>query len=275
MADAFTKHLQQFGYNAIALPTARFSALSLVYELRGKRGWLNDFDALSEGATGQAPPVSPPSMEPDFSGKVVRSLDASGTLNVLGGLISALGGGTLGLSGGLQRASTVTFQYGDVTMVDVSPVRLDKFLRTAPAPAADELLGRYLDDNLWVATRVLRSRRFTIALQDSRGTSLGLDIPVIQNMIGAAVKVEHSVAIEGAISFTGTQDVSFAFQAYLVERKGAGMTLYPSRAGEVRTREFFFADEDIAEAKLLPPQPIDDGEGLLFDVDTMEGAEAR
>jgi hypothetical protein len=268
MADAFTKHLVQFGYTAIALPTSRFGALSLIFELNTKRGWLNDFDSLVNGAPGTPPPVSAPSVEPDFSGKVVRSLGASGTLNVLGGLIGALGGGTLGLRGGLERASTVTFQYGQVSMVDVSPVKLDTFLRTAPAPASNALLGRYLDDNLWVATRVLRSRSFTIGVQDSRGVTLGLEVPVIQNMIGAAVSVEKSTKIDGAISFSGEQDISFAFQAYLIEREKGLMTLRPARAGSPATRELFTKGIESSDSAMPIPQTIDAGDGLLFDANT-------
>jgi hypothetical protein len=263
MADSFTKHLRERGFNAIALPTSSFGALSLVYEFHGRRGWSNDFEHLVQNQA--APPtVQGPTQEPDLSGKVVNKLEASGTLSVLGGLISALGGGTLGVKGGFEKASTITFEYGQVSMVQVSEAGLDAYLRAGTPPPKDSLLGKYLTDHLYVATRVLRSRSFTVSAQDSKGQAIGLDIPVIQNAVGAKVSVERSSSSDTKIVFKGDVDVSFAFQAFLVEQSGGKLSIKPTKAGTIETRKAINFDEVQGEDELRPTL-IDADEALVLD----------
>jgi hypothetical protein len=179
--------------------------------------------------------VTAPVAYPGLSGKVVRSSDVGGSLKILSGLIGALGGGTLGLDAQFKSGSTVTFEYGNVTMTEISPVALEQYLRSGEAPPEDSLLGRYLSDHLFIATRVLRARKFSINVQRSNGQSIGVDLPVIQNAVGAAIKVTHSGEAEATITFEGDQDVAFAFEAYWVREDDGELYLQPTKAGKVGT----------------------------------------
>jgi hypothetical protein len=241
MADAFTKHLADLGLTAIALPNGVFGPLSLIYEWHGRRGWSNDFGALVQNGAGSPPPVSAPAAFPDLSGKVVHSSDVKGGLSILSGLIGALGGGTLGIKGGFESASTIEFQYSSVTMVEVSAVGLENFIASGSPPSPDTLLGRYLGDHLFVATRVLRSREFLISAQQSSGQSIALDVPVLQQAVGANVAVEKKDASSFKIGFKGDQDVSFAFVPYWIRLKTKGgkstMYLQPTKPGGVSTTQ--------------------------------------
>jgi hypothetical protein len=256
MADAFTKHLANLGFTAVALPNSVFGPLSLVYEYHGRRGWSNDFGALVQGATNAVPAVSPPIGYPDLSGKVIHSSDVKGALSILSGLIGALGGGTLGLKGGFESASTIEFEYSQVTMTEVSPVTLEQFLQSGAPPSMDGLLGRYLDDHLFVATRVLRSREFTVSAKRSSGQSIGLDVPVIKNAVGAKIDVEVKDESNTKIAFKGNQDVSFAFDAFWIRvKKGAGgkqvMYLQPTKPGGPSTVKAQFAAAGVAVPSLF------------------------
>lgn len=240
MADAYSKHLQHLGYSAIALPSSAFRPLALVWERGGKRGWSDDFDYLVQQPALGKPPVAPPVAFPTLAGKTVRNLSVTPTISVLSGLISALGGGTLKLSGGFEHASTITFEYEEVTMTQVSEAALDAFLRSGTPPPRDTLLHSYLSDHLFVATRVLSAKRFTVSADTSDGRSIELEVPVISNAVGAGVKVEKKTETGTKITFTGDQPAAFAFQAFQVTLESAGgglnrLVLKPAKAGSVST----------------------------------------
>lgn len=253
MPNSLVKSLKDVGYSPVALPSSTFGALAMPYEWHGRRGWLRATEFRNLIGGGALPEIAGPDPEVDFSGKTVTKLEANATLSILSGLIGALGGGTLGLKGGLERASTVTFTYGQVTSVDVSPTSIEQALANLTVPPASSALGRLLRDHLFVVNRVLRSREFSIQVQDSSGENIGIDVPVIQQAIGASVSVNISGSSDRTVTFKGERDVAFAFQAWWMKLDDGEVSLVPTRAGSVSTKAF------------APDAAAESDDALLFD----------
>lgn len=245
MPNTFAQHLRELKYNPLAAPTSRFGVMSLVYEHKGNRGWSSDLEYLVRNPTKSAPVPKDPSPEGDLSGREVKELEVKGTINILSGLIAALGGGTLGLRGGFDTASTVTFRYGEVTSVEVSEAELDDYIQSGTSDRGS-VPGRYLGDHLYVANRVLRSRNFEVSAKDQYGRSIGLDLPVISKAVGAKVDTKWSDTSERTIAFTGDLDVTFAFQAFRILEKGGQMRIFPAQAGAGGLDNLFNLKVDIA-----------------------------
>lgn len=248
MGNAFAQHLRALNYNALASPTSRFGIMSLVYEHKGSRGWSSDLGLLVRDATQPRPVQQGPVAEPNLSGKEVRDLSIGGTINILSGLISALGGGTLGLKGGFERASTVTFRYGDVSAIDVSEGELDRYIQSGTSDPGS-VPGRYLRDHLYVASRILRSRSFEVSAKDANNQSIALDLPVISNAIGAKVETKWSQTSERTIAFAGDVDVTFAFQAFRILEKAGKMRIFPAAAGAGGLAHVYADKIDVAGIK--------------------------
>lgn len=236
MASSWQKSLANLGYTPIRLPSADFDVFTLVYEHDGRRGHDNAFNALTNGATGTVPDVSRDLATANAAGSAKRSFNVSIGLSILQGLLSALGGATLGLSLGFKNASEVTFSYSDVTKDVVSSVELEMFLRTAKAPTSGLLEG-WLDDNLWIITSVLKSKKIVVSAKDSNGQDLELDVPVLKDAVGGKLTVGRSASSSTDIVFEGDTPLPFAAQLFKVRKyKGdnpPSMTLRETKAGGV------------------------------------------
>jgi hypothetical protein len=64
-----------------------------------------------------------------------------------------------------------------------------------------------------VVTATIKSKKFTIFPQSSKGGDLGIQVPVIQNVVSPTVKVTGQGGNSSAITFEGATPLVFGFQA--------------------------------------------------------------
>jgi hypothetical protein len=176
----------------------------------------------------------------DIEGKETSKVNVSIGLSILGGFISALGGGTLGIQLGFARARTVTFKYSGVMEDRVDVLSLEKFVKAGQiSPLVPTgTLEKLLDNEVYVVTSVLKTPRILVDAQGEKNTSVGVDVPVIQQAVGGNVKVEVGGTSSSRVVFEGAFPVAFAFQAVelVFDDSGEFLTTQQLEAGEAAAR---------------------------------------
>src|SRR5215475_2654128 len=130
--DPFLNLLKSISYLPLRLPRADVQPLQLL-SIDGKElavlGQL--VDAMKPGPNAVLPPIANDIQTAgQISGTRSATVKLSIGLNLLSGIIGALTGRNLDVSAAYQRASTLTFEFDDVTVNNVSVILLDKFLNS-------------------------------------------------------------------------------------------------------------------------------------------------
>lgn len=242
--------LKSKGYNVVQLPRVDLLPTQLLVAKGNKLQRLGEllsvFVADPDGPP--VPTIKPDRPGPNISGTKSADLDAGFGLNLLGGLISALGGSTLALNTAYSRARTVQFEFAATIENSAELALIDQFLagsRINPfARAVAEMLEA---DKVYVVTSTLKANTINVTAKDASKQSIGLDLPVIQNAIGGNLKVTGNAADDSVVSFQGAVPLVFGFQAVqLVFDHGRYRTFKLVDAGKVT-----------AEAVAPPEQPLD------------------
>ena len=177
-----------------------------------------------------------------IEGKETSKVNVAIGLSILGSFIGALGGGKLGLDVAFNKARTVTFQYTAVMEDVVDVLAIEKFVkagRISPHIPAGTL-EKLLDDEVYVVTSVLKTKKIVVAAQGENGVGIKVDVPVIQQAVGGTVKVDTASGTESNVAFEGTVPVAFAFQAVqlVFDDSGQFLTTQQLAAGEAAARAF-------------------------------------
>jgi hypothetical protein len=182
----------------------------------------------------------------DIEGKETSKVNIAIGLSILGSFIGALGGSKLGLDAAFNRARTVTFQYTGVMEDAVDVLALEKFIKTSRVSPQipSGTLEKLLDDEVYVVTSVLKTRKIVVAAQGEAGATVKVDVPVIQQAVGGNVNVQATAAAESRVAFEGAVPVAFAFQA---------VQLVFGDSGEFLTTQQLPAGD--AAARALPASP--------------------
>jgi len=182
----------------------------------------------------------------DIEGKETSKVNVAIGLSILGSFIGALGGGKLGLDVAFNAARTVTFQYTGVMEDAVDVLSLEKFVKAGRISPhiPPGTLEKLLDDEVYVVTSVLKTRKIVVSAQGERGADVKVDVPIIKQAVGGTVNVDAASGMESKIAFEGAVPVAFAFQA---------VQLVFDDSGEFLTTEQLPAGD--AAARALPPGP--------------------
>jgi len=191
----------------------------------------------------------------DIEGKETSKVNVAIGLSILGSFIGALGGGKLGLDVAFNSARTVTFQYTGVMEDAVDVLSLEKFVKAGRISPhiPSGTLEKLLDDEVYVVTSVLKTKKIVVAAQGERGTEVKVDVPIIQQAVGGSLKVGVEGTRESNVSFEGTVPVAFAFQA---------VQLVFDDSGEFLTTQQLPAGD--AAARALPSGPNQGGKRPVF-----------
>jgi hypothetical protein len=149
-----------------------------------------------------------------IQGTKSSSVKASIGLDILGNILGALTGSKLDVSAGFQNASTLTFEFGDVTVSSVSVIVLDKYLNVAAIDATAKEIKQMLQaGQVAVTTAVARSKKYMVSAQNNRGVDVKADVPVIKGIAGGNLSVSTAGANAQKVVFEGPDAVTFGVQA--------------------------------------------------------------
>jgi hypothetical protein len=239
--DQSLAFLRQFGFNVFRLPRASAQPLELMHR-EGKDltrlGMLPDL--VEAGAVKSLELRREASPGIDIEGKETSRVNVTIGLSILGSFIGALGGGKLGLDGGFKNARTVTFEYTGVMEDAVDILALEKFIKAGkvspliPAGTLDKLL----DDEVYVLTSVLKTRKIVVTAQGEGGAAVAVDVPIVREAVGVNLKVDSASTRDSRVAFEGPLPVAFAFQAVqlVFDESGEFLTTQQLPAGDAAAR---------------------------------------
>jgi hypothetical protein len=214
--DASISFLRHHGFSVFRVPRASAQPLELLHR-DGKDltrlGHVPDLVLPGEVGLPDVRRDERPGI--DIEGKETSSVNAAIGLSILGAFVGALGGGNVGLQAGFKNARTVTFAYTGVMEDHVDVLALEKYVKAGLVSphVPSGTLEKLLDDEIYVITSVLKTRKIVVDAQASGGQSVELDVPAIQQVVGASVKLDRQSDRSSRITFEGSVPIAFAFQA--------------------------------------------------------------
>jgi hypothetical protein len=214
--DPFLNLLKDFGYLPMRLPRADVLPLQLLdvsskeFSLLGELG-----DAVGTGDGAVLPPIKTDiPTAGQIQGTRSSTVKLSIGLNILGNILGALTGNNLDVSAAYKDASTLTFEFADVKVSNVSIILLDKFLNLAKIDSvARQIQDLMLGGNAGVVTAVARTNKYIVTAQNDHGVDVNVDVPVIQGIAGGKLGVSTAGSKNEKVVFDGPVPVTFGVQA--------------------------------------------------------------
>ena len=212
-SDPAISYLKDFGYSVLRLPRRDFAPLQML--ATGHKG-LDPMGALGTVMTGGGalPALKIDEAAANVSGQRTSELSIGVGLSILGSILGAMGGGKIGLEAAYKGARKVTFEFNDVLRDSLEIAVLDKYLGRSDVDPASVHMGTLLEsDNIYIVTATLKSRKFTIDAKADRNASAGLDLPALQKLVGAKVKIALAAGSANALVYESIEPLVFGFQA--------------------------------------------------------------
>jgi hypothetical protein len=251
-------YLKDFGYGTIALPREGIKPL-LMFVKNGGR--LTPIGPLPGTFQPGAAPVPTPVRQRSapVSGSKSRKIDLDVGLSILGTVIGAASGSSLGLKAAYKNTRKVDFEFGDVMEDIVNTTDLDSYLSNATiAGTAGNYIKRALeDDEVYVAVSTLDAKSISVAATGESNLGVGLEVPVIQQIVGGKIAVASGSADNSKITYSSlTTPLAFGLKVVrLVFDRGKYTTLKPVSP-----------QEGGAPAPAAAAGPVMFGPGLRFEV---------
>jgi len=247
--------LAGLGYNVVRHPSANFRPMLLIGKQSGEFLQLGSLNQLITNPPGPLPTITTGEEGAGISGQSSSKLDLGIGANILGSLIGAMGG-NLGINVSYTDARRIEFKYTDVTLDSVVPLDVGAYLRDGAVDAGNLILEQYVLGNgeLYIVTKVARSNKFTVSYERKNSTGAKVDVPALQALASANVKVSADAQNSYVITFVGSTTLGFAFQAVQVGVFNGELSLTSVKAGAVTAA---------AGADLSKPLPIAPPNALL------------
>jgi hypothetical protein len=214
-SDPSINYLQSLGYSVIRLPKADVAPLEILMRQGRDLERLGLLSTLLVGDDQHAlPAVARDVPAATISGRRTGDLSAGIGLSVLGSVLGAMGGSTLGLDAHYQQARSITFEFHDVLEDRVEVARLDQYLAAADVNPASRYVGELLEaDDLYVTTATIKSKKLTAEAKTSSGADLSLSVPAIQGLVGGNVAVSQHGEATNRLTYEGPVPLVFGFKA--------------------------------------------------------------
>lgn len=214
--DPALSALKTIGYNVVQLPRVDLHPTQLLVSDNKRLKRLGDLTSVFVPASGgpAIPVISADRPGPSIAITRTASLDVGVGLNILGGLISALGGSTLGLSLSYAKAAKIEMEYGGTLENAAELALIDQFLTSAKVSPFARAAAQMLEaDQVYVITSTLKATTLNVAATDERKNAVGIDLPVLSNAVGGNLKVSSAGTGSTTVKFEGKISLVFAFQA--------------------------------------------------------------
>ena len=213
--DPLVTYLKSIGYLAVRHPRAGLRPMEFLSRSGSELSAMGGVeDVFIVPSSVELPTISVDTPAAYLEGKASGKLGATAGVSLLGSIIGALGGGTLGLKAGFSKAADVVFHFPEVQVDSVAPAAVAKFLSTAGVrPSSAATAGFLEDDDVYVVTDTAKSRVFVVETFDERGVAIDVDVPTIKGVVGGELGVDRSGNRSSKIAFEGKIPLIFAFQA--------------------------------------------------------------
>jgi hypothetical protein len=232
--EPFLNYLNQFGYCVVRLPKADVRPLQIYSKKGNTLDRLGNLTTLFQtGSNIPLPQVTENTLAADISGRRTSDLNIGLGISILESVLSAMGGQSFDLHLKYKQAATLTFTFHDVLVDRIELVELDQYLVDADINPFSNYAAQLLDDdNVYVTTDIIKSKKFTVEAKRSDGIALDLSIPEIQDIVGGNVKISAKAGETSKLTYEGSIPLVFGFKAVqLFYDQGEYTTLEPAESG--------------------------------------------
>lgn len=214
-SDPFVNSMKSFGYNIVRLPKADIRPLQLLYKNGDSLERLGAVTKLLiSGDNIHVPQVSLDTPAANVSGSRTGEMKIGLGLSLLGTIIGAMGGSSLGLESEYRQAKSAVFEFQNVLEDKIEVVDLDQYLGDADINPASVYVAKLLEaDKLYVTTSTIKSSKFIFEARDTNGTAIKVDVPAIQGVVSTNIKVGTESAVDSKLTYEGKIPLVFGFQA--------------------------------------------------------------
>ena len=210
--DPSVTFLNKFGYNVVKLPRVGIEPLDLI-GMDETSQWLGPLSAVWN-STVPVPQPSAPRRAAPVNGQKTDQLDLSFGLKILGNALAAFGASVPSLDVAFKRARKVQFSYSNVTSTVVAPLEAGNYLAGGTLNTENPVVKHYFmepDSQAFLILDVLKSDSITVIATDEHGTEVGVDVPAIQGIVGAGVRLTPGGASNSSVTFSGAEPATFGF----------------------------------------------------------------
>ena len=216
--DPVLTYLNSSGYNVVRLPRAGIEPLDVL----GRDGnSLEKLGSITEvwTSSNQAPQPGPPMPVAGLNGKTTADLDIGVGLKLLAGTLTGLGAavGLPALDLAYKNAKSVQFTIRNAASVSISEFAIGKFLSTGRLDLTNPFAAHYFgneETQEYILMDVLKADSISVTAKDDSGTEIKLDIPALQNVVGANVNVKVGTTSQREIVYEGRTPITFGFKAF-------------------------------------------------------------
>jgi hypothetical protein len=234
--DPSLTYLNQLGFNVVRLPRQGIDPLDVLGRDGKSVERLGRLDQIWS-STVPVPAVKPPQTAVQINGQKTHSLKLSVGLKILANVLGAMGAAVPEVGFAYQKASSVQFTFTSVQVHCVDPFALGRYLSAGDLDTKNPFVARYFQDDdasTFVITDVLKSNSLTVVGLDNRGTTVTVDVPAIQEVVGANVSVAASGALSTELTYQGKEMLSFGFKVFgITYNEGAWQVQGVKPSGEI------------------------------------------
>jgi hypothetical protein len=210
--DPSVTFLNKFGYNVVKLPRVGIEPLDVV-GIDEATQWLGPLSSVWKSTVAVPEPSAPRPAAP-VNGQKTDKLDIGFGLQILSNALAAFGAAAPSLDLAYKRARKVQFSYTGVTSTVVSPLEAGNYMASGTLNTDNPVVQHYFmqpDSQAFLIVDVLKSNSITVTALDEHGTEVGVDVPAIEGIVGANVKVKPGGTNSSSITFSGKKPVTFGF----------------------------------------------------------------
>jgi hypothetical protein len=252
-SDPRLTYLNNLGYNVLKLPREGVDPLEVLGRDKDSMEDLGPISTIWTSSVAVPQPATTQAV--DVNGQKTADLKLSIGLDILASVLQGLGVPSPSLNLAYSKASSVQFTFTNVQVVRVAPLEVGKYLAHGDLDSSNAFASYFQDHSkeAFVITEVLKSNAIKVTAKDDSGVTVGVDVPNIQNILGAKVSVGTTTTGEKDLTYQGQTMVTFGFKVFGISFDQGNWQIHGQAP-----------DKNIAYAMPHDPKPLLLSQGALL-----------
>jgi hypothetical protein len=190
----------------------------------------------------------------NVAGEKTDQMESSIGLKILENVLRGFGVG-VGLEFAYRKARKMQFTFTDITTMGVDPLEAGKYLSSGDIDVANPVAEYFTDDEkqAFLIVDTLKSNAISVTATAENGAEVSVDIPAIQQLLGAKVEVKTSGSANTTLTYTGQDWLTFGFKIFSIGFANGRWQLAGVKASGGNAFDFAAVDEEESEPVLLHP----------------------
>jgi hypothetical protein len=214
--DRLTKELQSKKYNVVRLPRSGIEPLD-VYGIEGKRREpLGRVEDLWSTALSQKHIEITTGIVSDLSVTETDSMRLSLAFEFLAEAFRGFGWNVPKVHTAYQNAHRLKILFNKPTFRRASVLQLGKYLNMGDLQVRSPVVQKYFfsgSADAIILTEVLQAMSITVEAEGTKGSELDLNVGLLEGMSNGSLSAKADQSRLGAVTYTGSIPVTFAFKA--------------------------------------------------------------